>query len=63
MTRGPYEPDGPAGERTPGRFVGRTWVTLTCLQDRHDDCWERLRCDCPCHALTTGAYRLHMEPA
>lgn len=67
MTRGPYQPDEPADERTPGRLVGyRTWQTLACINATHDTCTDGgHRCDCLCHAaaMLTGALQLHQEPA
>lgn len=64
MKHGPYEPDGPLAERPAGAFTGaRSWQTLACIQGRHEECHDLRRCDCRCHAFTTGALRLHQEPS
>lgn len=63
MTRGPYAPE-PGHAAPAGAYVGfLQWVALPCLQEKHDRCHDLRRCDCPCHAFTTGALQLHMEPA
>jgi hypothetical protein len=64
VKHGPYEAEEPPAAAPEGAFIGfRSWMALPCLQGRHDSCSDRTRCDCQCHAFTTGALRLHQEPS